>query len=246
MKGVFLFRSLAFVGVASLFFLQGVGEARAQAKPSQESPEDLRQGDLPETVRQAMRAGNAAFAKGDYRGAKEFYGEALKVLPDNRLLLVNAGMTSFYLGEAEDAEKCLWRAIQQKIDLPPAWQVLGLIHLDARRYEKAMAAFSQVVDYEPRNAKARNYLGVAVGQMGWYDGAEASLRKAVELDPNYADAHYNLAFFALQRKEPAVELARRHYLKAVDLGATRDEEIEKQLKKNKEAEMPQKGGKKDK
>jgi Tfp pilus assembly protein PilF len=53
------------------------------------------------------------------------------------------------------------------------------------------------------------------------------LCRAVELDPGYADAHYNLAVFYLQEKPPAVELARRHYFKAVELGVEKDPEMEK-------------------
>jgi tetratricopeptide (TPR) repeat protein len=201
----------------------------AQSPPAVESPGGIGQTDLPATVRAAIAAGNDAFAAGDYQEARELYEEARKVVPDNLLVLVNLGLTEFYLGRPAEAEKFLYRAIQQQINLPSAWQVLGLIHLDARDYEKAMACFAQVVLQEPRNARARNYLGVAIGQMGWFDGAEAEFRRAVEFDPNYADAHFNLAYFALQRRQPAVELARRHYRRAIELGVPRDPELEKQF-----------------
>jgi tetratricopeptide (TPR) repeat protein len=205
----------------------------AFAQPSQPEEEEAISPstgtDLPNTVRAAMELGNEAFAKKDYRQAREFYAEARRVLPDHVLLLVNAGLTEFYLGEHEEAETLLRRALREEPGLPQAWQILGLIHLDAGRFEQAMAAFAQVVVLDPRNARGHNYLGVAIGQMGWFDGAESEFRRAVELDPRYADAHFNLAFFALQRRHPATELARRHYHEAVKLGAERDPEIEKKL-----------------
>ena len=46
----------------------------------------------------------------------------------------------------------------------------------------------------------------------------------------YADAHFNLALMYLDRKPPALELARRHYEKAVSLGAEKDEVVEEKLK----------------
>jgi len=201
-----------------------------QTAPTRESPPTVGQEDIPETARVAIEEGNEAFARGDYEQARGSYEVARKVIPNNQLLLVNLGLTEFYLGNPEEAQGFLYQAIQQKFDQPQAWLVLGLIYLDAREYEKAMAAFAQVTLHEPRNARARNYLGVSIGQMGWFHGAESEFRKAVEFDPTYADAHFNLAYFALQRRQPAVEIARRHYHRAVELGAERDPEIEKQLK----------------
>jgi Tfp pilus assembly protein PilF len=72
-------------------------------------------------------------------------------------------------------------------------------------------------------------LGVVIGRQGWIDGAQQELRRAVELDPAYADAHYNLAAFYLEEKPPAVELAKRHYFKAIELGVEKDPAMEKVL-----------------
>ena len=55
------------------------------------------------------------------------------------------------------------------------------------------------------------------------------MRKAISLEPEYAEAHFNLAVFYLQRNPPAVELARRHYQRALDLGAAPDPDVAKQL-----------------
>jgi Tfp pilus assembly protein PilF len=55
------------------------------------------------------------------------------------------------------------------------------------------------------------------------------MRKAIELDPEYAEAHFNLAVFYLQRSPPAVELARRHYERALELGAAPDPDVERSL-----------------
>jgi len=226
---VVISRQLGIVVVVALLY--AVDSAFSQpSPPTEEEAISASTGtDLPNTVRAAMELGNKAFAERDYKQAREFYAEARKVLPDHVLLLVNAGLTEFYLGGHDEAELLLRRALRQEPELPQAWQILGLTHLDAGRFEQAMAAFAQVVVLDPRNARGHNYLGVAIGQMGWFDGAESEFRRAVELDPRYADAHFNLAYFALQRRHPAVELARRHYREALNLGAERDPEIEKKL-----------------
>ena len=70
---------------------------------------------------------------------------------------------------------------------------------------------------------------MTIGRKGWYFGAEDEMRKAIELAPDYPEAHFNLAVFYLQRTPPAVELARRHYQKALDLGAAPDPQVAKSL-----------------
>ena len=104
---------------------------------------------------------------------------------------------------------------------------LGILYLDRNRLDEALAALTQATLYDPRNARAHNYLGVVVGRKGWIDGAQVELRRAVEIDPNYSDAHFNLAVFYLEGKPPSLELARRHYYRALELGAEPDPELEK-------------------
>lgn len=221
--------------LSALLGWSGLSVALAQAPPEPPEAElaaslaEQAARDVPLTVRQSLEAGNAAFSSGNYAEARQHYAQARTVLPNHLLLLVNSGLAAFYDNDPAEAEALLRRALAEDMEVPAAWQVLGLIYLDSQRFEQAMASFAQVVIREPRNSRARNYLGVAIGQLGWFDGAEAEFRRAVELDPEYADAHFNLAYFALQRRRPAVEIARRHYLEAVKLGAPRDPELEKMI-----------------
>jgi tetratricopeptide (TPR) repeat protein len=185
---------------------------------------------VPEIAREAAAEGNSAFARRDYPRARRAYQKVLELVPDNLLALVNLGVIEFYAGENASAEGHLKRAVQLKIDAAPAWLTLGIIAMEDNRLDEALAALSQAALHDPRNARARNYLGVVVGRKGWLDGAQAELRKAVEIDPSYAEAHFNLAVFYLESKPPFTELARRHYFRAVELGAEPDPEIEKTLK----------------
>jgi Flp pilus assembly protein TadD len=102
-------------------------------------------------------------------------------------------------------------------------------------YEKgdlylALHAISRAIHEDPTDAKAHNYLAAVSKKLGWLDAAEAELQRAIELDPNYANAHFNLALMYLERKPPGLELAKRHYEKAVSLGAAKDELVEEKLK----------------
>ncbi|MBU6182005.1 MAG: tetratricopeptide repeat protein [Verrucomicrobia bacterium] len=182
---------------------------------------------MPGVVVNALAEGNAAFEKQDLPVARRAYEQVLKVDPRNVAALVNLGLIEIQLKNPKRAEELLNQAVDIRIDTPQAWLALGMIHMDAEKPDAALAALSQAVLRDPENPKARNFLGVVIGRRGWIDGAQAELRRAVELDPAYADAHYNLAVFYLQEKPPAVELARRHYFKARELGVEKDPEMEK-------------------
>jgi Putative Zn-dependent protease, contains TPR repeats len=185
---------------------------------------------IPLHAREAAAEGEAFFRRKDYDRARKAYRKALELAPDNLVVLINLGVIEFHAGRNEEAEKLLKRAVQLKLDAAPAWLTLGILYMDQNRLDEALAALAQATLYDPHNARARNYLGVVIGRKGWLDGAQAELRRAVELDPSYTDAHYNLAVFYLESKPPYLELARRHYYRAVELGAEPDPEIEKTLR----------------
>lgn len=184
---------------------------------------------IPISAREAAAEGNAAFSRKDFAGAVKAYQRVLDLAPDNLLALVNLGVAEFSAGNNTRAEELLKKAVSIRIETAPAWLTLGIIYMDQERFDEALAALAQATVLDSKNARVRNYLGVVIGRKGWIDGAQSELRRAVELDPTYSDAHYNLAVFYLEEKPPAIELARRHYYRALELGAKKDSEIEKIL-----------------
>lgn len=182
------------------------------------------------TVERIGLEGITAFQAGNFAGAREAYWRVLKIEPDNLPALVNLGATEYRLGNHAEAERLLLRSLALKPDNPSAWLNLGILYLERDDPMRSLAAVAQAVVHAPADPVARNYLGVAAGRNRWFDAAESELRRAIELQPDYADAHFNLAVFCLERNPPAVELARRHYQKALDLGAERDPLVERALK----------------
>jgi len=185
---------------------------------------------VPEVARRAAADGNAAFAKGDYDAARKSYQEVLRLVPDNLTGLVNLGVVEFRAGNIVEAEKVLKQTIGIRLETGPAWLTLGILYYEQNRMDEALAALAQAVLYDPANARAHNYFGVVMGAKGWFDAAESELRRAVEIDSEYRDAHYNLAILYMQRRPPAVELAKRHYFRSTELGAPPDPALEKRLK----------------
>jgi len=185
---------------------------------------------IPEAARRAAVEGSQAFAKKDFAGAQQSFRKVLDLAPDNLVALVNLGVTEFALGNSDESEKLLKKAVRKRLETAPAWLTLGILYMDQGKLDEALAALTQAVLYDSGNPRAHNYLGVVIGRKGWNSGAESELRRAIEIDPNYTDANYNLAVFYLGRRPPAIELARRHYVRAIELGAAPDPQIEQILK----------------
>ncbi|MEA3188789.1 MAG: hypothetical protein QOD99_2619 [Chthoniobacter sp.] len=177
----------------------------------------------------AAQAGLAAFGKDDMKGARIQFQKLLALAPENLTALVNLGSVEYRLHHNEEAEKLLKRAVRLNPDAGLAWLTLGVVYNEQNKSDAALASLSQAVLLEPKNARAHNALAATLWRKGWYLGAEDELKKTVELDPDFADAHFNLALVYLRRTPPAIELARRHYQRARDLGAAADAGIEKQL-----------------
>jgi len=186
---------------------------------------------IPEQARSLATRAEAAFASGDLKQAESYYKQALDYGPNNPPLLVSLAAVETRMGKLDDSEKLLQEALHLDLKNSPAWLLLGMNYLEEKRNDEAFAALVQAALYDDHNPRAHNYLGIAAGRKGWTEISEDELRRAIDLDPQYADANFNLAVLYLRRTPPLIELGRRHYQQALDLGSPKDPLIEAQLAK---------------
>jgi len=170
-----------------------------------------------------------AFSLRHWDEARAAYLEMLEADPTNALVLSNLGAVEQGAGHLPKAKEYFGKAVAINPDLTQTWMAWGLVCYDLGDNYLAASALTRAIHQTPTDAKAHNYLGVVVEKLGWLDAAESELRRAIELEPGYANAHFNLALMYLDRKPPGVELARHHYERAVALGAAKDPDIEKRL-----------------
>ena len=187
-------------------------------------------GELPELTTAIGQRAALAFAKKDWKLARKLYGEILAIDPENALSLANMGAVTFQLGEYKEAQTHLEKALRLNPELTRARVTLGIAYYQDENLYLAISHLTRAVHDEPSNARAHMYLAVVAQQAGWSSAAEEELRKAIAADPKYAEAHYNLALVYLEQKPPAIELARRHYHLAVDLGAAPDKKMAEKVK----------------
>ena len=178
---------------------------------------------------QMIRSAEKAFASGHLAESGSLYHQALKVSPENPRLMVSAAAVETRMGNLRESDRLLRIALRLDPANGTAWLLLGMNALEARRDEEAFAALAQASFLDGSNPRAHNYLGIACGRRGWGEASEQELRRAVELDSSYADANFNLAVLYLRRTPPLLELARRHYQRARELGSPRDPAVELQL-----------------
>ncbi len=176
-----------------------------------------------------LRASQAleAFTKNDLVVARRDFRRVLELVPGNALAMINLGLVELRQKNHEEARKLLRELVRRSPENGVGWLVLGTVELETNQLDAALAAFAQAVLWEPKDARTHYFLSLTLGKKGWYSGAEEEMRKAIDLNPKDPDAHYNLAVFYLQRAPAAVELARRHYFQARELGAAPDADLEK-------------------
>jgi len=73
-----------------------------------------------------------------------------------------------------------------------ALHVAANAQLASGAFAEARESYQQLVNLDPRDALARNGLGIALAQLARYDEAEAELRRAIGIRSGFPEAHFNL------------------------------------------------------
>jgi len=95
-------------------------------------------------------------------------------------------------GAWADAVQPLNAALQTQPGHPELLRLSGLVEHARGNHAHAVALFGHLYRQFPQDAALLNHLGAALAQSGQLDGAIASFRRALELDPALIDAACNL------------------------------------------------------
>jgi len=185
--------------------------------------------DLPPGAGALMADAMRASMERNYPAAEAKYNEVLSQDENNVYVLTYLANAQFAAGNLDDCEKTVERAMALDPDDPPTLYMLGVLRYRQEKLDAALDALSRSAKFNPTNSGTENYLGCVLADKGQRTAAETAFRKALQLDPGYGDAHYNLAFVYATEKPPAPELARWHYKRALDLGHVTSPALEKLL-----------------
>lgn len=174
------------------------------------------------------------FKEGRYSEAEAGFLEYLRYRPQSVSCLCNLGVLKIAMKNFSESEYYLNKALAIDSSSGLAHYLLGRTFFLQNKLDDALQSLEESLTYEPQNAKAHNCVGVISTRKGWVERAQRAFTNAVSIDPEFGDAHFNLAVLFATREQPDAKSAGKHYFRALHLGVPRDSTIEEFLE---EAEL---------
>lgn len=113
---------------------------------------------------------------------------------------------TFYEWDWSGAEAAHERALQLAPGNAAVMRGAAFLATALGRFDKAIALCREAADLDPLSVRAHYYLGLNLWHAGQPDDAEAAVRKALELNPQYPNARALLGTIELTRSKPDAAL----------------------------------------
>ncbi|HYF29008.1 MAG TPA: tetratricopeptide repeat protein, partial [Candidatus Paceibacterota bacterium] len=131
--------------------------------------------------------------EGAYDNAKTAYERAISLNPTSPVLPYVVAQLEIAQGNAQAAEERLIEAINLKRDYTQAILLLSQLAVQQGRTREALQAAEAAGYFAPTDTIVLFQVGILRSATGDTDGAIVALSRAVELDPQYANARFFLA-----------------------------------------------------
>jgi len=163
----------------------------------------------------------------NFKIAKNFYYEVLKIKPDHLPSHANIGVIFKQLGETDKAIKCFKKLIEINSRYEQAYNNLGVIFNEINDDKNAISYFEKAIEIKPNYADAHYNLGVVYKKNKKSQMALICFKKAIQIQPDHANAYYNLGiifdeFGDLEKEinsfKKATEIQRNHTNAHYNLG----------------------------
>ena len=116
----------------------------------------------------------------------------MEVHAEGQLAHFNLGLAFRQKGYYAEALREYAKALERGEDRPLLLQAMAEVHLLRGETAQSVALYDELLAAQPDSPKLWNERGVALHQLGSFDGAEESYRRAVQVEMGYALAHNNL------------------------------------------------------
>jgi tetratricopeptide (TPR) repeat protein len=132
----------------------------------------------------------------EYNKAIGILNDALKLIINSPELFYNLGLAHFYAEEYNSAINYLSKAIQLLPESYQAYNNRGLAFHKLQQFENALNDFNSAIKIHPQYAEAYNNIGVLLQDQKNSIHPEY-FKKALEIDPFYTEAAFNLSIVHL-------------------------------------------------
>jgi tetratricopeptide (TPR) repeat protein len=184
---------------------------------------------LPTGTSELVASAQDHFAKHEFEEAEADYDKILEKDPNNGLVLANLATIELQANKLDEAEKHIRAALDQNPNDAYNLSTYGYLLFRQEKFKDALVPLSHASELDPENPEVQNYLGVTLSHLGQRAQGETALRKAIQIKPDYAPAHNNLAVMYLSQEPSYPRLARMHYQKALIAGQPHNPDLEKML-----------------
>lgn len=130
---------------------------------------------------------DALTALGQWDEALSNYDRALKLTPNDSIVLNQRGIVLRRLGRTEEAVHSFNRALVVRPDYPAALNNRATALQDMHRYEEAIADYDQALAANRNNIQAWNNRGLALLKLDRAQDAAASFRTGLAIQPNHPE-----------------------------------------------------------
>jgi len=142
----------------------------------------------------------------NYSLALEAADVGLAHIPGSYRLQVQRGAILEKLGRLGEAEKIVQKASELQEDNSVALLSLAIIQTHAGELQDAIKTLSSAIKKFPSNFQMHYYLGIALEQTLKHDAEAAeAFRRAIRLNPSFADSYYHLSKLYLNKDPKLAE-----------------------------------------
>lgn len=165
--------------------------------------------------RKLLNQAVAAHQRGDLDTARDLYQRVLQQQPDDPDALHLLGGIALQQGRLDAAQQQIEAAIALRSGDPLFHANLAAVHIAQQRYADALKQAEKAVAYNNKVVEGWLAVGTACAYLGEAQKAERAYQQVLQLQPQHAQAHNNLA--NVLKSQDRLDEAAKHYRLAMRL-----------------------------
>ncbi len=118
-------------------------------------------------------------------------------------------------GRFEDARRIATQLVKESPKSSKSHLLLALTYHKERNYEQALPHFQRAIQEDPNDHLIRPFYGWCLYNLGRSDEAQAMFEAFLNVNPDYADAHFAIGLIEFDRDH--IAKAEKRFRKAIDL-----------------------------